>query len=287
MTAEWVVVIETVGEGSSVMTIDGVRRLMELMAERNPTTLYSPDRYALQIVVPAHSAQQALADALATWQEAQRELNVDGWQLVRAEVITEAEFERDADRRRRELASTEASDEKELEEDLLRQAFHDPTTGLAGRALFVNHLRHELLRIERIHSQLALVLLELGTIEVPEHRDEERFRGAVLSEVANRLTRLTRNHDCVARVGDLRFAVLLDGTGEQVASEVAARLLSGMRTPVLVGNDQVALAVRVGVATSDTAETAECMMRQAEVALQRASRTSSAVGDPAHTPTRP
>jgi diguanylate cyclase (GGDEF)-like protein len=285
VAADWVVVLEATGDDGSVLSVDAVRILMESMADQNPTTLYTPDRYALQIVVSAATADQALAGALSAWQSAQERLQMTGWRLARAEVICRAEFERDIDRRDRELAATCANEVNDLEEDLLRQAFHDPVTGLAGRALFISHLGSELRRAERTGRLLGLVLLEV-CLAGAEWESEDEWRDGALRAFADQLTQVARRRDCAARVGDSCFAVLLDEVSEEGAHHVAARLASSLRAPVVVGGRRVAPAARIGVSTSNRGGTAESLLLESETALaqrelERAIPRPSATGRPA------
>jgi diguanylate cyclase (GGDEF)-like protein len=264
MAAEWVVVIETTGKAGSPMDIRSLRWLMELMADRNPTTLYSPDRYALQVVVQAETPEQALGRAVAAWREAQDQLRIEGWELVRAEVITAAEFEREA------AGRTQGSGDEgqDLGEVLLRRAFHDEVTGLASRELFVDHLRHELSRAERTGGQLALLVFEIGLIPAPDGWSQRDVVEVLAVAVADRLTSALRGRDSLARVGEDRFSVLLHDVSEAAALDVAARLLRVLAQPVMVGTGEVVVPLRSGVVTSDGADTADSLLFTAELSLE-------------------
>jgi PAS domain S-box-containing protein len=55
------------------------------------------------------------------------------------------------------------TERKKAEEQLARQAFHDPLTGLANRALFMDRLGHALRRLERRKEPVAVLFLDLAT----------------------------------------------------------------------------------------------------------------------------
>ena len=59
------------------------------------------------------------------------------------------------------LNSRDVSERKAFEEQLAHQAFHDPVTGLANRALFVERVRHALARARREQHGLAVIFLDL------------------------------------------------------------------------------------------------------------------------------
>lgn len=94
MTNEWVVLVEAERvDAPSVLTLEHLDRLLELLEEHCPTGLWSPDRYALQIIVPATSPEEALLTGLAEWRSAVARLDLPEWRLVRVEVKTPAELE--------------------------------------------------------------------------------------------------------------------------------------------------------------------------------------------------
>jgi len=64
------------------------------------------------------------------------------------------------------LNSRDISDRKALEQQLTHQAFHDPLTGLANRALFNDRLSHTLSRQNRTGESLAVLILDLDDFKV-------------------------------------------------------------------------------------------------------------------------
>jgi diguanylate cyclase (GGDEF)-like protein/PAS domain S-box-containing protein len=268
MMAAWVVVIEAVGP--SAISIGAVRRLMELMAHTNPTTLYSPDRYALQVVIRAPSADEALTSALALWRDGQEQLNLGGWELARAEVISAAEFERDtASRSRAATPASAGSEEGELEELLLRQAYHDPLTGLASRELFLDHLQHALRRCDRADTRLALLLFEVDEYHATRDCPGDEFRDAVLATVADRLMQGIRPGDSVGRVGESLFGVVLEHVSELSAFITGTRLLDALLAPMTVGGNEVVVPTGLGLAANEPGYEADELLAAAETSLRR------------------
>src|SRR5262249_1089839 len=83
VAAQWIVVIEAaVHYGLTPIDVQTVRRVMETMADAYPTTLYSPHRYALQVVVAAPGPADALMLAFTRWRLAMSDVGVTGWDLV-------------------------------------------------------------------------------------------------------------------------------------------------------------------------------------------------------------
>jgi hypothetical protein len=69
-----------------------VESLLAKLADRYPSALYAPDRYAVQFVVQADGADAALRAGVGLWRKAARQVRMPGGDLVRAEVKTPAEL---------------------------------------------------------------------------------------------------------------------------------------------------------------------------------------------------
>jgi hypothetical protein len=94
MTDEWVVLVEAeLEEGAAAIDMAQLQRLLGFLSEYSATGLWSLDRYAVQLVVPATSPEAALVTALSRWREAVERLDLPEWLLVRAEIKSPAELE--------------------------------------------------------------------------------------------------------------------------------------------------------------------------------------------------
>ena len=106
----------------------------------------------------------------------------------------------------------------------------DPLTGLVNDDVFNHRLRSLIERSQRFNCQSAVVLVDFTNL----HKLREEFgRKAVLEvllRLAGRLTSLVRDVDTVARVGEARYGVLIEGPipperAASVGSKVLARLI--------------------------------------------------------------
>lgn len=106
----------------------------------------------------------------------------------------------------------------------------DPLTGLVNDDVFAHRLRTLIERSARFDHQSAVVLVDFTNM----HRLREEFgRKAVLEvllRLGGRLTSLVRDVDTVARLGDARFGILIEGPvptdrGAALGSKVLARLI--------------------------------------------------------------
>ena len=85
------------------------------------------------------------------------------------------------------LNCRDISERKAFEEQLTHQAFHDPVTGLANRALFAERVRHAIARTRREHHSVAVVFLDLDDFKTINDSLGHAAGDEVLVEVAKRL----------------------------------------------------------------------------------------------------
>lgn len=104
----------------------------------------------------------------------------------------------------------DVTERRALEARLRHEALHDPLTGLANRALFVDRLEHALARARRTGARLAVLFVDLDDFKAVNDVSGHGAGDAVLRHVAGLLGRATREEDTVARLGGDEFAVLVD-----------------------------------------------------------------------------
>lgn len=266
---EWIVLLEAADErGRSTIDAPSFRRLVSSWPGPGPTALYSPNRYALQVPVRAFNPPSALSSAMWLWKDVLRRTGLPDWQLVRAEIVTPDELER-------ELLTAEAAAAADAEEpledsstddevagELLWRALHDPLTGLSDRELFLDHVRRALApRRDAAAPVLSVVVVDPGA-SLPAPAPD-----AVLVEVARRLVEAVRPEDTVARVGPRRFALLLTLPAPGDTGAVARRIADRIRAPLRHDGRTLALAAGIGVATTACSRDPDELMAMAEAAV--------------------
>src|SRR5581483_3724875 len=174
------------------------------------------------------------------------------------------------------LNSRDVSERKAFEDQLAHQAFHDPVTGLANRALFADRVGHALRSTVRTGSLVAVMFIDLDDFKTVNDSLGHQAGDVVLQEVARRLAETVRPTDTVARFGGDEFAVLLDGvSGSDEAAMIADRLLSDLEVPCVVDGKEVYPRASIGICMSDEdllSQDAEELLRNADVAMYMAKR---------------
>ena len=163
----------------------------------------------------------------------------------------------------------DVTDERRLEAELRRQAFHDSLTGLANRALFAERLEHALTRAGRGAGHCAVLFVDLDDFKTVNdglgHAEGDRL----LVEVARRAATAIRPSDTLARMGGDEFAVLVEDV-EDVATpvEVGRRILERLQKPFRMTGKDVFVRASIGVAISSPGGPgAGALLRSADAAM--------------------
>lgn len=176
------------------------------------------------------------------------------------------------------LNSRDVSERKAFEDQLAHQAFHDPVTSLANRALFADRVQHSIMRSSRGGPTIGVMFIDLDDFKTVNDSLGHAAGDTVLQEVARRLLGAVRPADTVARFGGDEFAVLLDGIKDsEEAADVAGRILRALELQYDVDGKHVYPRASVGICLADHelgSSDAEELLRNADVAMYMAKRDS-------------
>ncbi|HEY7478510.1 MAG TPA: diguanylate cyclase, partial [Actinomycetota bacterium] len=150
------------------------------------------------------------------------------------------------------LNTRDISERKAFEEQLAHQAFHDPVTGLANRALFRDRVMHALERRSRDDNPVSVLFMDLDDFKTINDSLGHAAGDQLLRELGERLVGNLRTADTAARLGGDEFAVLLEDAADAARTQAAAdRLLAALSEPFdgIGGADgQVRIGASVGIA---------------------------------------
>jgi diguanylate cyclase (GGDEF)-like protein/PAS domain S-box-containing protein len=176
------------------------------------------------------------------------------------------------------LNGRDVSERKAFEDQLAHQAFHDPVTNLANRALFADRVQHSVMRTLRGGPAIGVMFIDLDDFKTVNDSLGHAAGDTVLQEVARRLQAAVRPDDTVARFGGDEFAVLLDGIADsEEAADVAGRILRALELQYEVDGKQVYPRASLGICLAGEElgwTDAEELLRNADVAMYMAKRDS-------------
>jgi diguanylate cyclase (GGDEF)-like protein len=166
--------------------------------------------------------------------------------------------------------SSDAFARLRLTEDMTHLARHDLLTNLPNRGLLLDRVEHALQMSRRRGTRIALLFVDLDGFKPVNDRFGHAAGDAVLVDVAGRLTGCVRQSDTVARLGGDEFALLLEDVHPPEVSNACDRILAALSRGAHVAGHQLALSASIGVAFGDSSETAESMLRNADLAMYEA-----------------
>jgi diguanylate cyclase (GGDEF)-like protein/PAS domain S-box-containing protein len=162
---------------------------------------------------------------------------------------------------------------KEMEAQLVRQAFSDDLTGLANRVLFRDRLAHALERRGRTGASVGVLLLDFDGFKRINDSLGHAAGDELLVAATHRLVACVRADDTVARLGGDEFAILIeqDATPDRLVA-VAERILDALHAPILVpsAGREVVVGASIGLAIADGSDDDESVLRNADTAMYAA-----------------
>jgi diguanylate cyclase (GGDEF)-like protein len=167
------------------------------------------------------------------------------------------------------LNTRDDTDRAALADQLRRQAFHDPLTGLANRALLSDRAARAFLRSQRTGASVAVIAIDLDSFKLVNERSGHQTGDELLRAVAERLQSAVRPEDTVARLGGDEFVILIDAVrDDDSALAFAERIRYELRSAVTAEGGEYGVTASIGVAVGAAPQTNfDQLLCDADVAL--------------------
>lgn len=152
-------------------------------------------------------------------------------------------------------------------------AYHDPLTSLANRALFHQILKQQLTYSQRENRPMGVLYIDLDGFKTVNDTQGHAAGDHLLRMTAQRIQDSVRGSDLAARLGGDEFAVLLAGSSLGDARLVADKLIAILSQPYQLLRAQVNISASIGIAVyPESATTAEDLLQQADAAMYAAKK---------------
>ncbi|MFQ5618759.1 MAG: putative bifunctional diguanylate cyclase/phosphodiesterase, partial [Rhodospirillales bacterium] len=170
------------------------------------------------------------------------------------------------------LTFIDVTKQKQVEEQIRRQANYDSLTGLPNRMLFLDRMKQAIVSVRRNKGLLALLFIDLDRFKVVNDTLGHVVGDRLLQEAAKRLQASVREVDTVARLGGDEFTIVLQDIAKaEDAAMVANKVIDSLGKPFLLDGHEAFIGASIGItifpADGDDATT---LLRNADVAMYRA-----------------
>ncbi|MEZ5247410.1 MAG: EAL domain-containing protein [Acidimicrobiales bacterium] len=173
--------------------------------------------------------------------------------------------------RQLQSSSRDITEQRETEQSLIKQAFHDELTGLPNRALLLDRMTHALAISERSNQPIGVLFIDLDGFRTINDTLGHPVGDTALTKVAERLTAIVRPGDTLARIGGDEFVMLCAGTdGARGATAVARRILDAFAQPFVLEGREIEIGASIGIATSIGSEDPHRIIENADTAMYEA-----------------
>jgi diguanylate cyclase (GGDEF)-like protein len=153
--------------------------------------------------------------------------------------------------------------------EAIREAYHDPVTGLPSRALLIDRLERALAS----GAPVNVLFIDLDRFKAVNDSLGHAAGDELLAAVAGRLRSCLRGEDGAARIGGDEFAVLAEGVSGAGAVSIAERVIEAVAKPFRIFGRDVLIGASVGVARGRAPEVdATTLLGNADLAMYRAKK---------------
>jgi diguanylate cyclase (GGDEF)-like protein len=158
-------------------------------------------------------------------------------------------------------------------EALRREASRDSLTGLWNHKMILGILERELLRAERDHQPVGVIMVDVDHFKAINDSRGHAAGDVVLRIIASGIAAMVRPYDSVGRYGGEEFLIIAPNCGLGETWELAERVRAHVAScSIMAGGSHVKVSLSLGVATGDAASDMEKVLHAADGAMYQAKR---------------
>jgi diguanylate cyclase (GGDEF)-like protein/PAS domain S-box-containing protein len=164
------------------------------------------------------------------------------------------------------------SERRHAEAEMRHITRHDALTGLPNRKTLAARLSELLPEARRHQQRLAVLVIDLDHFKLINDALGHRIGDEVLLQVAQRLARLFRDNDYVARFGGDEFVVILPVIGSPAdAATVAKKIVDALAAPFTVEEHELHTSPSIGIALFPSdGDDGDSLLKNADTAMYHA-----------------
>ncbi|MEH6628641.1 MAG: GGDEF domain-containing protein [Motiliproteus sp.] len=155
---------------------------------------------------------------------------------------------------------------------LTHMATHDTLTGLPNRALFLDTLERTTHRAKREFKQFAICMLDLDDFKPINDSYGHKAGDLVLKEIAQRMKKILRSSDMMARIGGDEFVFIMELSQDRhQAINAIQRIVSCFENTFDINSHAVSISCCIGVALyPNHSKDPQALMHMADMAMYQA-----------------
>jgi diguanylate cyclase (GGDEF)-like protein len=159
-------------------------------------------------------------------------------------------------------------------EQLRVQSTIDHLTGIYNRRYFMDRLREEIERTERLGTAFAVAFIDVDNFKRINDEHGHLSGDEILCQLTHTCAKQVREVDTLARIGGEEFALLLPQTTPEEAAHLVERLRASVAaTRAKIGDGWLDVTVSIGLTSSNRgAQDVNGILRRADEALYAAKR---------------
>jgi len=159
----------------------------------------------------------------------------------------------------------------EQQKEIYNLAYFDPITSLPNRTYFVEEVNNKFESPDEIISNFAILFLDIDRFKNINDTLGHNVGDYLLKLLGNRLSKLVKEGDIVARAGGDEFYILINRYKNiKEVTDLAERILIDFKSPYIVKDYTLYLTTSIGIATfPDAGADANTLIKNADLALYK------------------